>query len=71
MRKYLYKKVTEKAEAFKQEAEDYISNDLDLNEFVLQEDIKVNGDSLKLDYRRTLSRALYDGVLPAGLYESF
>lgn len=62
VRKYLYKLVNEKAEAFKQEAEDYIANDLDLNEFVLQDEIKVNSHSLLLEYRRTLSRALYDEI---------
>ena len=39
LRKYLYKYVIEKAEAFKQQAEYFIANNLDLDQFVLMDTI--------------------------------
>lgn len=62
-RKKLYQLFQQKASAFKEEAEHYISAGIPLNEFVIEADVGTSPGSLqRLHFRRQLTRAQYEEI---------
>lgn len=61
-RKSLAQLFQQKAGLFKEEAEDYLRNDIALNEFAMEEDIGVAGGSQPITLHKLLSRGQYEEV---------
>src|SRR5688572_2686465 len=62
MRRRLFRLFIDKARAFKEEAEDYITHGLSLNEFIVDDEIAVGAERLHARFRRVLDRAQYDEI---------
>jgi hypothetical protein len=61
-RKYIYKLFIQKACLFKEEAEDYLSNGLEINEFVIDESIAGRQEQIQVQINRNLSRPQYEEI---------
>ena len=62
VRKNVFKPFLEKAQAFREEAENYIANRLELNEFIVTEEVIVGKEKLSIQFSRELSRSQYDEI---------
>jgi molecular chaperone DnaK (HSP70) len=62
IRKELYRKFIKISSQFKEEAEDYISNDLGLPEFAIIEDLHTFEATLPINFRRSLSLSQYESI---------
>jgi molecular chaperone DnaK len=62
VRKNVFKLFLEKAQAFREEAEDYIANRLELNEFIVTEEVIAGEERLSIQFSRELSRSQYDEI---------
>jgi molecular chaperone DnaK len=62
VRKNVFKLFLEKAQAFREEAEDYIANRLELNEFIVTEEVIAGEEKLSIQFSRELSRSQYDEI---------
>ena len=61
--------ITLKSRIFREEAEDYIANELELNEFVIREEIISADEILEIQFSRDISRNQYDEITGRFLYQ--
>lgn len=62
LKEQLFRLFLKKSSFYKEEAEDYLRNDLDLPEFHINETISTKSGKLKIDFRRTLSLSQYESI---------
>lgn len=62
LRRNMYKLFIQKASEFKEEVEDYLSNDLDLNDFVVNETITYGNKEIHVEINKFLSQPQYEEI---------
>ncbi len=61
-KKKIYKFFIQKACLFKEEAEDYLSNNLELNEFVINETVETSNGNIQIKINKVFSRFQYEEI---------
>lgn len=62
LRRDLYQLFIMKSNLFKEEAEDYLKNDLGIPEFIIMEQLYISEQQMAINFKRTLSQSQYENI---------